>query len=57
MTDRVGFGTTVLQSMVGRSLGAEVERHCHDDGIEWRFLIPLDAIDPAAAPAEDGPSE
>jgi len=57
VTDRVGFGTTVLQSMVGRSLGAEVERHCHDDGIEWRFLIPLDAIDPAAAPAEDGPSE
>ncbi|QDZ12254.1 sensor histidine kinase [Devosia ginsengisoli] len=58
-SDRVGFGTTVLQSMVGRSLGAEVERHCHDDGMEWRFLIPLSAIDPSVAPAtaEDEPSE
>lgn len=57
--DRVGFGTTVLQSMVGRSLGAEVERHCHDDGMEWRFLIPLSAIDPAAVPvpAEEPPVE
>ena len=52
VSERVGFGTTVLQSMVGRSLGAEVERHCHDDGMEWRFLIPLSAIDPAAAPVD-----
>ena len=52
VSERVGFGTTVLQSMVGRSLGAEVERHCHDDGMEWRFLIPLSAIDPTVAPAE-----
>jgi two-component sensor histidine kinase len=58
-SDRIGFGTTVLQSMVGRSLGAEVERHCHDDGIEWHFVIPLSAIDPARAPAPaaDEPSE
>lgn len=58
-SDRVGFGTTVLKSMVGRSLGAEVERLCHADGIEWRFLIPLDAIDPAraAAPVGDALSE
>lgn len=53
VSERVGFGTTVLQSMVGRSLNAEVERHCHDDGMEWRFLIPLSAIDPAATPAPD----
>ena len=52
VSERVGFGTTVLQSMVGRSLYAEVERHCHDDGMEWRFLIPLSAIDPTVAPAE-----
>ncbi|WP_323014760.1 sensor histidine kinase [Devosia sp.] len=45
--ERPGFGTTVLKSMVGRSLGAEVERICHEDGMEWRFSIPLSAIDPA----------
>ncbi|KRA47797.1 hypothetical protein ASD80_03110 [Devosia sp. Root635] len=58
-TDRVGFGTTVLQSMVGRSLGAEVERRCHDDGMEWRFLIPLSALDPTAVPVptEESPAE
>lgn len=51
--ERTGFGTTVLKSMVGRSLGAEVERICHDHGIEWRFAIPLAAIDPAGTPAGD----
>lgn len=45
-SERTGFGTTVLKSMVGRSLGAEVERICHDSGIEWRFAIPMAAIDP-----------
>src|SRR5690606_8768501 len=38
---RRGFGTTVLENMVGRSLGAEVHRDVHADGIEWRFRIPL----------------
>lgn len=58
-SERAGFGTTVLKSMVGRALDAEVERTCHDDGIEWRFAIPLRAIDPAQAPPpiEDGPDE
>ena len=50
-SERVGFGTTVLQNMVARSLGAQVERRCHADGIEWHFVIPLAAIDPAQAPA------
>ncbi|MNT50724.1 Blue-light-activated histidine kinase 1 [compost metagenome] len=50
-SERIGFGTTVLQDMVARSLGAQVERRCHDDGIEWHFDIPLAAIDPAHAPA------
>lgn len=48
---RSGFGTTVLKSMVGRSLGADVQRLCHTDGIEWRFLIPLAAMDPDYAVA------
>jgi len=57
--ERSGFGTTVLKSMVGRSLGAEVERICHEDGMEWRFSIPLSAIDPARGieAGEDGAAE
>lgn len=51
--ERTGFGTTVLKSMVGRSLGADVERICHDHGIEWRFAIPMSAIDPGRAPADE----
>lgn len=46
-TPRRGFGTTVLENMVGRSLGAEVKRESHPDGIEWRFSIPVAALDPA----------
>jgi two-component sensor histidine kinase len=45
-SDRTGFGTTVLKSMVGRSLGAGVERTTHADGIEWRFDIPLAVLAP-----------
>lgn len=58
-SERVGFGTTVLQNMVARSLGAQVERRCHPDGIEWHFVIPLASIDPAQAPAaaDGAPSE
>ncbi|WP_092178984.1 sensor histidine kinase [Devosia sp. YR412] len=58
--ERTGFGTTVLKSMVGRSLGAEVQRLCHEDGIEWRFAIPLPAVDPdhaAAALPEEAAAE
>lgn len=59
LSERSGFGTTVLKSMVGRSLGADVERICHENGIEWRFSIPLSAIDPARglSGAEDEAAE
>ena len=40
-SERRGFGTTVLESMVGRSLGAVVERIVNPDGLEWRFAIPV----------------
>ena len=49
---RTGFGTTVLNSMVGGSLGAEVTRTLHRDGIEWRFVIPLEALNPNRRPDE-----
>jgi two-component sensor histidine kinase len=51
-SDRRGFGTTVLESMVGRSLGARVERIVHDDGLEWTFEIPTSAVDPRKGPEE-----
>lgn len=50
-SEHKGFGTTVLKSMVGGALDAQVERIGHDDGMEWRFAIPLAGIDPALAPA------
>jgi two-component sensor histidine kinase/sensor domain CHASE-containing protein len=49
LTDRAehrGFGTTVIENMVGSSLQAEVTRTLHADGIEWRFDIPFAALDP-----------
>ena len=51
-SERRGFGTAVLENMVGRSLGASVERLVHPDGLEWKFSIPTAAIDPAKAPDE-----
>jgi two-component sensor histidine kinase len=48
--ERRGFGTTVLENMVGASLGAEVERALHSDGIEWTFVIPLASIEPGGGP-------
>ena len=50
--ERRGFGTTVLENMVGRSLGAEVQRIVNPDGLEWRFAIPVTAIDPSKGPDE-----
>jgi len=49
-TERKGFGTTVLENMVGRALGADVTRTLHEDGIEWSFSIPSEALDPARDP-------
>ena len=39
-----------IGATVGRALGAEVTRTLHDDGIEWRFAIPNEALDPARDP-------
>jgi two-component sensor histidine kinase len=45
-SDRTGFGTAVLRTMVGGALNAEVDRKAHADGVEWSFRIPLSALDP-----------
>ena len=47
-SERRGFGTTVLENMVGRSLDATVTSAFHADGIEWRFDIPAVALQPEA---------
>ncbi len=51
-SERRGFGTAVLENMVGRSLGATVERTVHPDGLEWKFSVPVSAIDPSTAADE-----
>lgn len=48
-SNKSGFGTMVLRTMVGGSLGAQVNRRAHDDGVEWSFIVPLSALDPAFA--------
>jgi two-component sensor histidine kinase len=53
-SNRNGFGTTVLRSMMARVLGAEVERIDHPSGLEWSFIIPLSRLDPDfSAPRPD----
>jgi two-component sensor histidine kinase len=43
-SDRKGFGSVVLERMMGGTLDADIERIMHDDGIEWRFVMPLDRL-------------
>lgn len=38
---RKGFGSVVLERMLGMALDAKLEFIVHDDGIEWRVTIPL----------------
>ncbi|MGN6548545.1 MAG: sensor histidine kinase [Pararhizobium sp.] len=48
--ERKGFGSIVLERILGMSLGAELERVMHDDGIEWIFSIPLEKLHSALGP-------
>lgn len=43
-TQPKGFGSVVLERMLGIALDAELERRMHADGIEWRFSIPLSKL-------------
>lgn len=53
--ERKGFGTTVINSMVGGALEAAVDRRWHGNGIEWHFAIPLASLHPDyAPPAQEG---
>ena len=43
-TERKGFGSVVLERMLGMALQAELERHMRPDGIEWLVWIPLSQL-------------
>ncbi|WP_099865753.1 sensor histidine kinase [Pararhizobium haloflavum] len=44
MPDRKGFGSVVLERMMGGTMDAEITRNLHANGIEWHFAIPLDRL-------------
>ena len=41
---RKGFGSVVLERMLGMALDAKLDFIVHDDGIEWRVKIPLSRL-------------
>jgi two-component sensor histidine kinase len=50
---RRGFGTEVIERMLVGALDAQPERILHRDGLEWRFVIPLDRIRSASQIDDD----
>lgn len=42
--ERKGFGSVVLERMMGGTLEAEITRTLHENGIEWHFAIPLERL-------------
>lgn len=45
-TESKGFGTEVIERMIGGALEAQIERTLHNDGLECRFLMPLERLKP-----------
>jgi two-component sensor histidine kinase len=41
-----GFGTEVIERMLGGTLDAKIERTLHRDGLECRFTMPLEKVQP-----------
>jgi two-component sensor histidine kinase len=39
-----GFGTEVIERMLGGALAAKIDRVIHRNGLEYRFSIPLDRV-------------
>lgn len=48
-----GFGTEVIERMLGGALGASIERIFHRNGLELRFSIPVAKIGPEQNEADD----
>ncbi|MCR4269249.1 sensor histidine kinase [Nitratireductor sp. ZSWI3] len=43
---RRGFGTEIIERMLGGTLDAEISRTFHRDGLEWIFTIPVSRLLP-----------
>jgi two-component sensor histidine kinase len=43
-TRATGFGTEVIERMLGGALAAKIDRVFHRNGLEYRFSIPLDRV-------------
>jgi len=58
VSSREGFGTVVINRFLKSTLGAEIERVMHEDGLEWRFIMPRTALvaGPAAFEAHQPPA-
>ncbi len=50
---RKGFGTMVLERMLGMALDAKLERDMRKDGIEWRVTIPRERLYAHLAESEE----
>jgi two-component sensor histidine kinase len=44
--DTRGFGTEVIERMLGGALEAEIERTLHNDGLECRVSMPRERLRP-----------
>jgi two-component sensor histidine kinase len=53
--DTRGFGTEVIERMLGGALEAEIERTLHNDGLECRVSMPLERLRPEVDAAAGSP--
>jgi two-component sensor histidine kinase len=52
-SERKGFGSLVLERMLGMALSASLDRTMHPDGIEWTVRIPQEKLRSGNPPDED----
>jgi two-component sensor histidine kinase len=51
-----GFGTQVIERMLGGTLDAEITRTMHGDGLEYRFVMPLSKLQATARYTQEAPA-
>ena len=54
--DSRGFGTEVIERMMGGALDAQIERTLHADGLECRFSMPLSRLEPEVVSPAKSPA-
>lgn len=47
--DKRGFGTEVIERMLGGTLGATIERELRSDGLDYRVIMPIANLEPERA--------